>query len=83
MDEYYNFPNCTGKFSKLNYAILYYFMLLYTECNCNMEGSLKNTCESVSGQCSCKLHVIGGKCTQCEEEYFGFPDCSGKIKSYA
>ena len=44
------------------------------ECECNEEGSVDNTCDEVSGKCTCKEHIVGDKCDQSSEEYFGFPD---------
>ena len=31
------------------------------ECNCDMTGSVSETCEKIGGQCPCKDHVIGKK----------------------
>ena len=48
------------------------------DCDCNNQGSTSKECNS-SGNCFCKLNVIGSKCTNCKLGYFGFPDCKGKI----
>ena len=44
---------------------------------CNDHGSLNTACDNDSGKCSCKEFVVGDKCTECEKEHFGFPDCKG------
>ena len=49
----------------------------HIECECNEEGAVDNTCTEVDGKCACKEHIIGDKCAECEEEFFGFPTCEG------
>ena len=48
-----------------------------SECQCNEDGSVAETCDDGSGKCSCKPNVVGDKCTQCQAEYHGFPNCEG------
>ena len=47
------------------------------ECACDEEGAVDNTCTETDGKCTCKEHIIGEKCAECEEEFFGFPNCEG------
>nr|XP_040026949.1 laminin subunit alpha-3-like isoform X2 [Gasterosteus aculeatus aculeatus] len=44
-------------------------------CNCDESGSTETTCEPVGGQCPCRRHVIGRRCTKCTTGYYGFPHC--------
>ena len=46
---------------------------------CNDHGSLNTACDNDSGKCTCKDFVVGDKCTECEKEHFGFPDCKGIV----
>lgn len=49
-------------------------------CNCNINGSILNACDPLSGQCSCKEGVSGLKCDICEDNYYGLTHdgCKGK-----
>lgn len=44
---------------------------------CNAEGSAGITCGEVNGLCTCNANIVGEKCTNCNEEHFGFPNCTG------
>ena len=50
-------------------------------CKCNENGSVGDECDETSGQCTCKNNVIGEKCTQCANGYWGFSECQG-MKNY-
>ncbi|XP_019637522.1 PREDICTED: agrin-like isoform X4 [Branchiostoma belcheri] len=41
-------------------------------CKCNSLGSYAQTCDSQSGQCSCKPGVGGKKCDRCEPGFWNF-----------
>ncbi|XP_078614874.1 agrin-like isoform X3 [Branchiostoma floridae x Branchiostoma japonicum] len=41
-------------------------------CKCNTLGSYAQTCDSQSGQCSCKPGVGGKKCDRCEPGFWNF-----------
>ena len=41
-----------------------------TPCHCDPDGAVSQSCHSTSGQCYCRLHVIGWSCDQCERGYF-------------
>lgn len=47
-------------------------------CGCDTDGSLSFECSNFGGQCQCRDNVIGQKCTQCREGYYGFPRCKRK-----
>ena len=49
----------------------------FSACGCSSSGSSSTTCSS-SGVCSCKSNIVGTKCTACNTDYFGFPNCKGK-----
>ncbi|XP_026168530.1 laminin subunit alpha-3-like isoform X2 [Mastacembelus armatus] len=44
-------------------------------CNCDKSGSTETTCDPVGGQCPCRQHIIGRRCTKCATGYYGFPYC--------
>lgn len=44
-------------------------------CHCDRLGSIKNTCQSFGGQCTCRPNVIGRACDRCKRGYRGFPNC--------
>ena len=49
----------------------------FTECECDVEGSENQNCDSKTGKCTCKYGVVGDKCTKCSPDHFGFPNCKG------
>ena len=65
-------------------------MTLFTDCDCNVDGSVDNFCDHL-GQCVCNDHVTGVKCSACSTgydlfpacdncatEFYGYPNCIGK-----
>ena len=53
-----------------------FFFFFISDCLCDPEGSASESCDPVNGICDqCRPHVIGPKCNECEEGYYGFPDC--------
>ncbi|XP_054622732.1 laminin subunit alpha-3-like isoform X3 [Dunckerocampus dactyliophorus] len=44
-------------------------------CNCDRSGSTGSACNPAGGQCPCRPHVIGQRCTKCATGYYGFPYC--------
>nr|XP_015824219.2 laminin subunit beta-2 isoform X1 [Nothobranchius furzeri]XP_054602176.1 laminin subunit beta-2 isoform X1 [Nothobranchius furzeri] len=48
-------------------------------CNCDPRGiiMMDAPCDQISGDCSCKRHVIGRYCSQCEPEYWGLSNDLG------
>lgn len=52
-------------------SLLTIFLIL--ECGCNINGTLGNLgCDTITGKCTCKPHVTGQNCDQCEANYYGF-----------
>ena len=62
-------------------------MFFFTDCDCHPEGADGPNC-SLHGICSCKEHVVGDKCDECESTlgnhpkcdecdtgFYGYPDC--------
>ncbi|XP_060941018.1 laminin subunit alpha-3-like isoform X2 [Limanda limanda] len=44
-------------------------------CDCDKSGSTGAACDPVGGQCPCRQHIIGRRCTKCATGYYGFPYC--------
>ncbi|XP_060731068.1 laminin subunit alpha-3 isoform X2 [Tachysurus vachellii] len=44
-------------------------------CYCDKAGATSHTCEPIGGQCHCRPHVIGRKCSRCATGFYGFPYC--------
>uniref|UniRef100_A0A8C3JMH8 Laminin subunit alpha 3 n=1 Tax=Calidris pygmaea TaxID=425635 RepID=A0A8C3JMH8_9CHAR len=44
-------------------------------CNCHSAGATSPTCSPLGGQCVCRPHVIGRRCSRCQTGYYGFPFC--------
>ncbi|XP_021960938.1 laminin subunit beta-1 isoform X2 [Folsomia candida] len=42
------------------------------ECSCDPTGSTSAICDSLGGQCSCKLNVVGRTCDKCAAGTYGF-----------
>ncbi|XP_065068970.1 laminin subunit gamma-1-like [Rhopilema esculentum] len=42
------------------------------DCNCDAIGSPSNTCNSITGRCSCKTNVYGRTCNQCVPNSYNF-----------
>ena len=74
---YYDFPDCKGTSFKSfhSHNSQYHYTL---DCDCNNQGSTSEECNS-SGNCFCKLNVIGSKCIKCDTGYYGFPHCKGRF----
>ena len=48
---------------------------IFSDCACEISGSANNgTCDS-TGQCTCESNVVGQKCDQCIDTFFGWPGC--------
>lgn len=52
-------------------------------CGCDSTGSVKSSCDDISGQCYCKPGVGGPRCDSCLSGFYGFSDngCQGKDKT--
>ena len=48
-----------------------------TDCDCDDQGSLTNSCNA-TGVCTCKSdQIIGEKCNECGPNFHSFPSCKG------
>ena len=52
-------------------------MYLFSACTCSNDGATSQKCDSISGSCNCKEGFKGKRCDECQEHWFGFPDCKG------
>lgn len=66
---------------KLLYSVGYTVYDGAFECGCDPTGSKSAICDSLGGQCTCKLNVVGRKCDECAPGTYGFgPEgCQRKI----
>ncbi|KAM6279709.1 laminin subunit alpha-2 [Porphyrio hochstetteri] len=48
-------------------------------CDCNINGSFSEICDSWTGQCKCKANVIGRRCEACQPETFGLQSSRGCV----
>nr|XP_054769842.1 laminin subunit beta-1-like [Lytechinus pictus] len=48
-----------------------------TDCGCNLEGSITQSCNQTSGICECKLNVEGDKCDTCATDHYGLSTGTG------
>ncbi|XP_022704300.1 laminin subunit beta-2-like isoform X2 [Varroa jacobsoni] len=44
------------------------------KCECNAAGSTSNVCNSLGGQCTCKVNVVGRQCEMCDTVSWGLED---------
>ena len=47
-------------------------------------GASSDICDKVTGQCTCKDHVVGRVCHECEDNYYNLQDtgCQGTDKDF-
>ena len=64
----------------------FYIIILFSECQCNPEGSRSGGVCDASGQCPCLPNIEGTKCDKCKkgfgavaESFAGFPTCEGNL----
>lgn len=48
---------------------------IVSECACNQCGS--ESCNRLTGECRCKMNVVGETCDKCAEGFYGFNTCQG------
>lgn len=58
--------------------------LLFTDCECDMNGAKNSSCNPIGGQCYCKIGVMGRQCNQCQLGYFNLTDegCQGNTSYF-
>ena len=51
----------------------------FSDCSCNIFGSVRDDCEQMTGRCVCKSGITGQKCNLCENgKRLGPQGCSGE-----
>ena len=65
------------------YVVNYYYYVKknFSECLCDVDGSVDNSCTDDGGVCTCIANVSGDKCDVCTTGWYGFPACQGEISS--
>ena len=53
---------------------------IFTDCDCNPEGSNGVECDIRHGKCVCKSNIFGDKCDRCFDGFYGFPDCQRRFQ---
>ena len=61
----------------MNY--FHYLWKTSSECLCDVDGSVDNSCTDDGGVCTCIANVTGDKCDVCTTGWYGFPACQGEI----
>lgn len=41
--------------------------MVFLGCHCDRDGSVRDDCDDMTGQCTCKDGVTGTKCSVCED----------------
>lgn len=54
------------------------------QCQCNRDGTQETgfgppVCDQLSGQCQCKIHVVGKNCDRCEDGFYNI--ISGEVSA--
>ena len=83
-DGYYAHPNCQCEyFNNRIYSIEWWksWYCYFSACSCDQKGSTSTSCDK-NGNCKCKSHIVGPKCSKCEPGYFGYPNCQGNTNSF-
>ena len=60
---------CEGIHSTITAYDSYFLHLV--ACDCNINGTVENVCNSTDGTCYCKEGFTGPDCGSCEEGYYG------------
>ena len=55
----------------------WYYFFLETECTCNADGAVTQSCDANTGECTCHPNIIGHNCDESETGFFGFPTPKG------
>ncbi|XP_069076126.1 laminin subunit alpha-3 isoform X1 [Pleurodeles waltl] len=75
-NSFYHDPATTSAFCKEAIrSLVAFYNNGALPCDCHQAGATNPTCSPDGGQCSCRHHVIGQRCTRCATGYYGFPHC--------
>lgn len=57
---------------------LIYWVWYFTECSCYSPGTVAglNMCHAQTGQCTCKLDVVGRRCDTCASGFYGLSEAN-------
>ena len=61
------------------FELIYLSLKISSECLCDVDGSVDNSCTDDGGVCTCIANVSGDKCDVCTTGWYGFPTCQGEI----
>ena len=48
---------------------------IFSDCDCNQEGSNGVACDNKYGKCYCNSNISGEKCDKCLDGFYEFPNC--------
>lgn len=52
-----------------------FFSSPFSDCNCDLQGTLSEICDKIQGKCLCKEGYGGPRCDQCIKGYYNYPEC--------
>ena len=60
---------------------VFYSVLIsyFSECGCDIVGSINEACSDKTGCCFCKKNFVGYKCDKCRRGTYGYPLCQGTL----
>lgn len=47
----------------------------FLACDCDPSGTEGDVCDKNTGQCLCRDGFAGRRCDQCDERFYGYPNC--------
>ena len=59
--------------SQCKLVLLVYYIALTACTNCNINGTLDEICDRVTGDCLCREYIVGPDCDSCIIGYYGNP----------
>ncbi|KAG1659411.1 Laminin subunit beta-1 [Nymphon striatum] len=64
-----NIPDVCKKYL---YSIAFYTYGKAQECSCDPTGATSAICDDLTGQCKCRLNIVGRRCDRCASGTYGF-----------